>query len=145
MKTTIVALLLASIVSPAFAGDKTADTADRQILGVLVALNKNEIAAGDFVGSRKVDPAVKKYAHQMVKDHTENLHQTLGFTHKVGQPLASDDSKTLQKDGKEELDALKKLKGKELATTYIDNMVKDHEAALQTIDDNLLKNVDCKN
>lgn len=142
---TALTVFLISSLSPVFADESSkegADTADRQILGVLVALNKNEIAAGNYILNKKVDPQVKQYAHMMVKDHTQNLHQTLGFARKLGQPLPSGDSKALQQQGQEELANLKTLKGKELESTYIDNMVKGHEAALQTIDDNLLKNVD---
>jgi putative membrane protein len=138
---TALTLFLTFSIAPAFAGDKAADKADRQILGILVAVNKNEIAAADYIKSHKVDADVKKYAQLMIKDHTANLHETMAFSHKIGSPLPSDDSKALQKDGKETLASLKKLKGKDLEKTYIDDMVKGHEAVLQTIDDNLLKNV----
>ncbi|MES2218451.1 MAG: DUF4142 domain-containing protein [Pseudomonadota bacterium] len=143
MKAIITALtiLFISFVAPAFAADKTTDTADRQILGVLVALNNNEIAAAHYITKQKVDAQVKQFANLMIKDHTQNLHQTMSFEHKLGSPLESDDSKTMIKDGNDELATLKTLKGKELETAYIDAMVKGHQAALQTIDDNLLKNV----
>jgi putative membrane protein len=143
MKAIITALtiLLISSLAPAFAGEKATDKADRQILGILVAVNKNEIAAAQYIKAHKVDAEVSKYAQLMIKDHTANLHQTMSFSHKVGSPMPSDDSKALVKEGHETLASLKKLKGKELEKTYIDDMVKGHEAVLQTIDDNLLKNV----
>jgi putative membrane protein len=144
MKAIITAFILFLLSTLAVAGtshDSATDKTDRQILGILVAINKNEIAASDLVAKRKVDTQVKQFAHMMVKEHTQNLHQTMSFAHKIGQPLSSDDSEALQKDGKETLSSLKPLKGKELETTFMDDMVKGHEAALQTIDDNLLKNV----
>jgi putative membrane protein len=113
---------------------------EQEVLGTLVVLNKNEIGAAKFIEKNKATPAVKKYAVLLDKDHSENLAKVIELSHKLGKPVINDDANKMKKEGEEQLAALKELKGKELDKTYIDDMVKGHEAALDLIDNTLLPN-----
>jgi putative membrane protein len=146
MKTKLLALctITAFTLSPlAHAADASATDkkTDQEVLGTLVTLDKNEIAAADYVLKQSVAPGVKDFATMMTKDHGDNVKQATKMSKKLGgSPIVNADAKTLKAQGKDELDALKKLKGKELEVTYINDMVKDHKDALETIDGSLLKN-----
>jgi putative membrane protein len=113
---------------------------EQEVLGTLMVLNKNEIGAAKFIEKSKVQPVVKKYAMMLDKEHSANLAKVMAMGHKLGKPVVNDEANKLKKDGEDELAALKEMKGKELGKTYIDDMVKDHQAALDVIDNSLLPN-----
>ena len=111
-----------------------AESNDSQALGLLGAVNQNEIAAAKQAIDKGVTGPVLAYAQKMEKEHSENLAKTRG----LGTLADTPEVKTLQDKGKTELDALGKNTGKDYEAAYVQAMVKDHTEALSLIDDRLL-------
>lgn len=111
---------------------------DEEILGIVAAIDKNEIIEAKYVLKHHVDPAVKQYAEKLKSDHSQNLAEIMKLSKRIGHPMQSTDAKNVKKDGQKELADLKKLKGNEMQTAYINNMIKGHEAGLSLIDEQLI-------
>jgi len=115
---------------------------DNEIIGVLMVLNKNEIAVANAVLKKTSNPVIIKYARMLKKEHTKNLNKTLRISKKIGaMPIESAVSKKLQRHGEDELRVLSTLQGQPLDKKFISLMVKDHSDALHLIDTKLLKYV----
>jgi len=112
----------------------SANSNDSLALGLLGAVNQNEIAVAKQAMDKGVSGSVLAYAQKMDKEHSDNLAKTRSLG-----PLAdASEVKTLQDKGKSELDALGKKTGKDYEAAYVQAMVKDHTEALSLIDDRLL-------
>lgn len=116
---------------------------DSGILGWLMVVNQNEIAAAQVAKADKSDSMIRDYADLMIKDHSQNLKDTMAVSKKISlSPLKLNDAVMLKKQGNEELQSLKKLNNAQLGAAYINAMVKDHSEALTTLqkDISLVKN-----
>ncbi|KTD19611.1 Predicted outer membrane protein [Legionella lansingensis] len=112
---------------------------DAKILGGLIVLNQNEIAAATAAQQKAANPAVKNYAAWMNKAHSQNLQETLNLSQRMGVPPANGNvAMMLKRKGRQELASLNRLSGVAFERAYIAAMVKDHTAALQLIDHKLL-------
>lgn len=100
---------------------------DSKILGALVVLNHNEIAAAELAQSKATSVEVKKFARYMYHEHTQNLHETksMGILPEKGRVAM-----TLETQGRQLLHHLKHLEGRSFNKAYIHAMVKDHRSAL---------------
>ena len=115
---------------------------DAQIINILRVINTNEINAGNEALKRTTNPAVRNFAQTMVTDHSENLRKVKTFSQKMNMlPLSSKKSTYLQNKGQEELQTLSTVSSATFDKTYIDAMVKGHEAALTVINKKLLPDV----
>jgi putative membrane protein len=115
---------------------------DGEIIAIVIAVNKNEIAAAKEALTKKTTPAIKRYAQMLKQQHTQNLNKILKLSKKIGvAPLETATAVSLQQDGAKELATLSSLKGKDFEKSYIDAMVNGHTHVLKLIDDDLLKNV----
>lgn len=111
---------------------------DGEIIATLVALNNNEITLAQEAKQKATNPAVKRYARMMDKEHTKNLKQTLQLSAKLGiAPVQSKTVSKLQHDGKKELKHLASLDSHNFDKAYSNEMVRDHTAALKIIDQSL--------
>jgi putative membrane protein len=147
-KILLSTLLFALLSSNAFAADKTTsgDKAvaqdDKDIMAVLIVLNKNEINAANEALKQSKNTDVDDYAHMMKKHHTENLNETMKLKDELHAHVKDNsDAKDLKDAGKKEGKELASLKGVDFDKAYIGDMVKDHEDALKLIDDKLLPKV----
>lgn len=113
--------------------NSTLAASDEQALGLLSAINQNEIAVAKEAQKRQLTPNVSDFATMMIKDHTENEDQI----RQLGQP--SDDAavQAQKSKGEAELAELGKHEH-DYAKAYVDAMVKGHNEALETIDTKLL-------
>jgi len=110
------------------------------ILGVVVTLNKNEIAAAREAKRKAVNPAVKRYANMLYTQHTKNLQKTINLSRKLGvTPATNNLTMMLQNKGQQEMATLASLNGRDFDRAYINDMVTDHTEALQLLDQILLK------
>jgi putative membrane protein len=140
MKLKFLTILLLSVFSATtiYADETTSvanpNQADEEVLGTLVVLNKNEIAAANAVESKNVSPEVKQFAEMMTKEHGENLQAALNLATKIGKPIENEQAQTMANQGKAQISNLRTLDNKQLQDTYINTMVTDHQAALSTID-----------
>ncbi len=122
--------------------DKTQTQKDGEIIAVLITVDKNEIALAKLALKKETTPAIKKYAQMLKTQHTQNLHEALKLSKKIGlAPVDTSTVTSLQKEGVKGMTTLSSLKGKDFDKAYIDAMVSGHTAVLKMIDDDLLKNV----
>ncbi len=130
------AILAASAAWAAGAGPN-----DAQIAAIVVAANQVDIDAGKFAQSRAQSQEVKEFAGRMVTDHTgvnksaTELVQKLHVT-----PESNPTSDSLERQGEENLAALRKLSGSALDKAYIDHEVAYHQSVLDAVDKTLIPN-----
>jgi putative membrane protein len=112
---------------------------DEHVLASIITLNKNEISAAQEAQKKSSNKAVKQYAALMEKEHGHNLHETQHIAHQLKlQPENGKIATMLHKKGQHELMSLKHLNHKSFDKAYMDDMIKDHSAALELIDHKLL-------
>lgn len=116
--------------SPAPEGAARASSGDDIALGLLGAVDKNEIAAAKQAQEKQVTGAVLDYAKMMEKEHSANLEKTKA----LGTLAETPDVKQLETKGEQELTTLGEKSGKDYAAAYIDAMIAGHKEALQLID-----------
>jgi len=115
---------------------------DAEKLGLLGAINENEILAAAEAGKKKIKPEVLEFSKMMHKEHGMNLDQTLKLGQKIGTtPLETEAVEKLRVKGAEELAILVPLDGDEFGTAYAAAMVKAHTEALGMLDNQLMKDV----
>jgi putative membrane protein len=108
---------------------------DPQIAAIVVAANQVDVDAGNLALKKTKNAEVKKFAQQMVTDHTAVNKQASALAKKLKvKPEQSDTSKSLQQGAKENMANLKKLKGAAFDKAYVDHEVAYHEAVLDAID-----------
>lgn len=112
--------------------------AEVSTLATVATLDKNEILAGAVASNKKVNSDVKDFAQMMIDQHGSNLTQILEIVDNA-YTLNSREADKLAAEGKKGLMKLGALKGDEFAKAYIDAMVKGHEAALNLLDQQLMK------
>lgn len=113
---------------------------DNDVLVALMALNENEINAAKLATKKAHASAVKKYAHYLYQEHSKNLKAEMMVSKRLKlTPMDSADATSLKSQGQSELSSLQALDGKAFDKAYIEAMIKDHQAALQLIDDKLVK------
>lgn len=106
---------------------------DALALGLLQALNGNEIAAAKQAEEKKVSAPVLQYAQMMEKDHGDNQMKAAS----LGMAASTDEVQAMKDKGKAELDELGTKSGQDYETAYVDAMVKGHTDALALIDGRL--------
>jgi len=120
--------------APGSPADRSGAINEKQALGVLAAINTTEINAGNLALQKQVTGAVRDYASQMVKEHSDNNAKIVPW---APDAKAGPAERQLQK-GQAEAKTLQALQGDAFARAYIDAMVKDHKAALKMLDDSLI-------
>jgi putative membrane protein len=120
--------------SPTPEGAARASSGDDIALGLLGAVDKNEIAAAKQAQDKQVTGAVLEYAKMMEKAHTENLEKTKA----LGTLAETPDVKQLDSEGEQELMTLGQKSGKDYAAAYIDAMIAGHKDALSLIDSQMM-------
>src|SRR5665213_1992467 len=135
----------------AFAADQAAKAAgpsDPQIASIVVTANTVDIDAGKVAKAKSKNPEVKKFAAQMVTDHTSVNKSAVDLVTKLKvTPEDNDTSKSLKKGGDDNLANLKTLKGKAFDKAYVDHEVAYHQAVLDAVDNTLIpsaKNAELK-
>ena len=114
---------------------------DPQIAAIVVAANKVDIEAAQYAKKHTKNAKVKQFANLMIKDHTSVNKQAVALVTKLGvTPEENDTSKSLTDGGKQNLDNLKTLKGKDFDKAYAEHEVAYHEQVLKAIDDTLIPN-----
>jgi putative membrane protein len=127
----------------------TGGLTDPQIAAIVVAANQVDIDAGNLALKKTKNEEVKKFAQQMVTDHTAVNKAAGDLVAKLHvTPEETDASKGLVSGGEEERAKLDKLDGAEFDKAYVDNEVAYHKAVIDTIDQKLIpsaSNAELKN
>lgn len=121
--------------SPAHAGgnptaEATQREADSLALGLLAAVNENEIAAAQQAQRKGVTGPYLEFARMMQAQHGENLRKTK----QLGPLGAGAEVEALKRKGRAELAELGKHEGRDYEGAYAKAMVKGHQEALELID-----------
>jgi putative membrane protein len=140
-------LIAIALAVPALALAQGGPT-DPQIAHIVVTANQVDIDAGNFAKGKTKNKEVKKFAQQMVTDHSGVNKQAVALATKLKvKPESNPTSESLKKGGDENIAKLKKLKGKEFDKAYVDQEVTYHQAVLDAIDKTLIpsaKNAELK-
>jgi len=123
------ALAGATILSVPRASAQTDD--DKKFLATAAQADHNEIALSEVAQQKATNPAVKAFASKMVKEHKAMTASMKPFAEKWGlnPPVA------LDSDHQKELDKLNGLSGNDFDKEYMDQMVSDHDKALDAFTD----------
>jgi putative membrane protein len=114
---------------------------DAQIAAIVVAANQADIDAAKVAKTRGSDKGVKEFAATMIRDHESVNKQAKDLVKKLKvKPQPSDTSRALQQGDRENLAALKKLKGAAFDKAYVDHEVAYHQQVLDAINSTLLPN-----
>src|SRR5262245_12043961 len=96
-----------------------AETKNGQILEALTIINTNEINAAKEALARSSNPDVKNFAQAMMNDHSKNLAAVKSLSQKTNiQPVSSEKTDLLQKQGQTELNKLKAVSDHDFDATY---------------------------
>jgi putative membrane protein len=126
---------------PAWAQDAKAAPTDAQIAAIVVSANQVDIDAAKVAKSQAKSADVKAFADTMIRDHTAVNKQATALAKKLKlKPEPNPTSKALEKGGKENIAALKKLKGADFDKAYIDHEVAYHQQVLDAITTTLVPN-----
>ncbi len=113
---------------------------DAEILGLVGAVNDNEIVAAMEAAKKKLSQPVADYAKMLHMDHGMNLEKTLMLGQKINvTPMETAEVDKLRVKGAGELAMLVPLDGDKLAAAYLAAMIKGHTEVLAMIDNQLLK------
>jgi putative membrane protein len=124
----------------AHAEDTASPGGDPVVLGHLVVINENEIAAASVAQQKELSEQGQQIVDMIHKDHTANLDQTHKIAGQLGQKPHEDAlAKEKRAHAKQQLDAIKDKDGQEFETAFITMMVEGHRDALNTIDNHCLK------
>lgn len=138
-------VLGSSIVTASYANHPSTHNApthkDGEIIAIVIAVDKNEIAAAKKALHKGVAPKVKQYAQMLKRQHSENLNEALRLRKEMHiTPVKTARVISIQQKGAKELVTLSTLKNKNFEKAYVDAMVTGHAHVLKMIDNDLLKN-----
>lgn len=129
--------------SPKRAAEKTGVRNDGEILGLLAAINENEIVAAMAVHDKKLAGPVAAYAMKLHQEHGQSLEATLMLGQKINvTPMETPAVDALRVKGAGDLAMLVPKDGAPFAAAYVEAMVKGHTGVLAMIDGDLMKRAD---
>jgi putative membrane protein len=137
MKVSAVILAGALLVPAAAVSAQGVD--DAQIASIVVTANQVDIDAGKLASSRATNPDVKKFAQQMVTDHTGVNKQATELVTKLHvTPKDNPTAQSLKAEGQKNVAHLKTLKGAAFDKAYVDNEVTYHQQVIDALDKTLI-------
>jgi putative membrane protein len=116
-----------------------AQVTDAQIASIVVTANQVDIDAGKLAESKASNEDVKKFAQQMITDHTGVNKQATELVTKLNvTPQDNLTSYSLQIKGEQDIAYLKTLSGAAFDKAYIDQEVSYHYRVLKAVDEILI-------
>jgi putative membrane protein len=139
MNTACLLTVMAFGLAASAVSAQTPGPNDAQIAAIVVAANEVDIEAGKLAQSKASNKEVKKFAQQMVNDHTAVNKAAGDLVRKLKvKPEQNPTSAGLRKAGDSTLQRLKALKGAAFDKAYIDNEVTYHQTVLDALDKTLI-------
>ena len=112
---------------------------DPQIASIVVTANQVDIDAGKLAKSMASNADVKKFADQMITDHTGVNKSAVDLVTKLKvTPEDNPTSQSLKKGGDENVANLKTLKGAAFDKAYVDHEVAYHQQVIDAVDKTLI-------
>jgi putative membrane protein len=137
MKLTPLILVAALCLTTASVQAQT--VTDAQIASIVVTANQVDIDAGKLAESKASHADVKKFAQQMVTDHSGVNKQATELVTKLNvTPQDNPTSQSLKTGGEKNVTHLKTLSGTAFDKAYIAQEVTYHEAVLKALDTTLI-------
>ena len=134
-------IVIASTLLFAVAGASAQGVNDAQIASIVVTANQVDIDAGKLAQSTSTNAEVKKFAEQMITDHTGVNKSAVDLVTKLKvTPQDNPTSQSLKSGGESNLASLKPLKAAAFDKAYIDHEVTYHQQVLDAIDKTLIPN-----
>ena len=141
MKLSMLSFTLALALTGGASHAQSAAPTDPQIASIVVTANQVDIDAGKLAESKAHSKEVKKFAKQMVMDHSAvNKAAVALVTRLKVTPEDNDTSQGLKKAGDDNIAKLKGLKGAAFDKAYVANEVTYHQTVIDAIDKTLLPN-----
>jgi putative membrane protein len=132
-------LILVATLCLTAANSQAQTVTDAQIASIVVTANQVDIDAGKLAESKASKAEVKKFAQQMVTDHTGVNKQATELVTKLKvTPQDNPTSQSLKAWGEKNVAHLKTLNGATFDKTYIDQEVAYHEMVLTAVDKTLI-------
>jgi putative membrane protein len=113
---------------------------DKQFLAKASQSDVNEIKLAQLAEQKATNPAVKAFAKKMIAEHTKMSKSMKPFAEQWGLTAPTD----LDDDHKQEYSKLNGLSGADFDKEYIDQMVSDHDKALDMFTDEAKDTKDTK-
>ncbi len=133
------AIVVAGALLVPVAGASAQGVTDAQIASIVVTANQVDIDAGKLATSMASNAEVKKFADQMITDHTGVNKSAVDLVTKLKvTPEDNPTSQSLKAGGEKNLANLKTLKGAAFDKAYIDNEVAYHQAVIDAVDKTLI-------
>ena len=137
----VIPLVLVVMLGLTAASVQAQTVTDAQIASIVVTANQVDIDAGTLAASKASKEDVKKFAQQMVTDHTGVNKQATELVTKLNvTPQDNPTSQSLKMGGEKNVTHLKTLSGAAFDKAYIDQEVTYHEAVLKAVDTTLIPN-----
>jgi putative membrane protein len=105
---------------------------ERNFVQDQIADGTREVELGKLAAERASSPEVKEFGQMMVEDHTKAGNELKELASRANVDLESGDAR---EDANDAVEKLSDLKGPEFDREYIDLMVKDHQDALDALQD----------
>ena len=133
------AIVIAGSLLVPGAGAYAQGVTDPQIASIVVTANQVDIDAGKLAKSMASSADVKKFADQMITDHTGVNKSAVDLVTKLKvTPEDNPTSQSLKKGGDDNVANLKTLKGAAFDKAYIDHEVAYHQAVIEAVDKTLI-------
>ncbi len=133
------AIVVAGSLLIPVAGASAQGVTDAQIASIVVTANQVDIDAGKLAKSMASHADVKKFADQMITDHTGVNKSAVDLVTKLKvTPEDNPTSKSLKAGGDKNVANLKTLKGAAFDKAYIDQEVAYHQAVIDAVDKTLI-------
>ncbi|HXS14168.1 MAG TPA: DUF4142 domain-containing protein [Acidobacteriaceae bacterium] len=134
---TVLALALGAFAM----GAKAQAPTDPQIVGIVVAANQIDISASKIALEKSHNEEVRKFAQQMIDDHTAVQKSVFALGAKLHvTPADSPTEEALKKGAAENEAHLKTLSGAEFDRAYIDHEVAYHKQVIDAMKTTLIPN-----
>jgi putative membrane protein len=133
------AMVVAGVLSVAFAGVSAPGLDDAQIASIVVTANQVDIDAGQLAKSRANNGDVKAFAELMIRDHTSVNKSATDLVAKLKvTPQDNSTSQSLKSGGDENLARLETLEGAAFDKAYVDHEVVYHQQVIDALDKTLI-------
>lgn len=118
---------------------QSAAPSDPQIAAIVVTANQVDIDAGKFAKAKSHSKEVKKFAQQMITDHSGVNDAAVALVTKLKvTPENNATADSLKADGDANLAKLKSLRGAAFDRAYVDHEVSYHQTVIDALDKTII-------
>jgi putative membrane protein len=118
--------LLAALALCATLAVSAQQTDHTNFLADAIRTNVAEAKLGQLAAERAQSLQVREYGEMLRKDHTQSLQKASSLASQIDVPAASE----LSDRQKKQFESLQKLSGDEFDTTFLSQMVRDHQESI---------------